>query len=118
MHPADAHVMLLVTDARHVPVIRACFCTRPVHPPQTLPLQRPLEARPWMWILHSLHPQSGVGRQGAVSKHRNSLQKEPMPCRPMPLLVQLRHKMAVRLAAGGKELVVYLSLGVIIAAFI
>ena len=32
----------------------------------------------------------GIGRQGAVLKHWNSLQKEPVPCRPMPLLVQPR----------------------------
>ena len=29
----------------------------------------------------------GIGRQGAVLGHRNCLQKEPMPCRHMPLLV-------------------------------
>ena len=28
----------------------------------------------------------GIGRQGVVLKHRISLQKEPMPCRHMPLL--------------------------------
>ena len=32
----------------------------------------------------------GRGRQSIVLKHRICLQKEPMPCRPMPLLVQLR----------------------------
>ena len=31
----------------------------------------------------------GIGRQGIVLKHRSSLLKEPMPCRHMPLLVQL-----------------------------
>ena len=31
----------------------------------------------------------GIGRQSVALKHRDSLQKEPMPCRPMPLLVQL-----------------------------
>ena len=31
----------------------------------------------------------GIGRQGIVLKLRNSLRKEPMPCRPVPLLVQL-----------------------------
>ena len=31
----------------------------------------------------------GVGRHGIVLEHRNSLQKEPMPCRPVPWLVQL-----------------------------
>ena len=31
-----------------------------------------------------------LGRQATVLRHRISLQKEPMPCRPMPLLVQLR----------------------------
>ena len=29
------------------------------------------------------------GRQGMVLIRRNSLQKQPTPCRPMPLLVQL-----------------------------
>ena len=28
----------------------------------------------------------GIGRQGIVLKHRNSLQKEPVPCRPLPFL--------------------------------
>ena len=32
----------------------------------------------------------GTGRQGVVLKRRISSQKESMPCRPMPLLVQLR----------------------------
>ena len=31
----------------------------------------------------------GIGRQGIVLKHRNSLQKEHAPCRHMSLLVQL-----------------------------
>ena len=31
----------------------------------------------------------GIGRQGIVLKHWNSLQKEHVPCRHMPLLVQL-----------------------------
>ena len=31
----------------------------------------------------------GIGRQGRVLNHRNCLQKQPMPCRPTPLLVQL-----------------------------
>ena len=30
----------------------------------------------------------GIGRQGVVLKHGDSLQKELMPCRPMPLPVQ------------------------------
>ena len=30
----------------------------------------------------------GIGGQSVVSKHRNCLRKEPMPCRPMPLLVR------------------------------
>ena len=34
----------------------------------------------------------GKGRQGIVLKHRNSLRKEPMPCRPLPLLVKLRER--------------------------
>ena len=29
----------------------------------------------------------GIWRQGIVSKHRSSLQKEPMPCRHTPVLV-------------------------------
>ena len=40
----------------------------------------------------------GIGRQGIVLKHRNRLQKEPMPCRPMPLLVQLRMLASVSFA--------------------
>ena len=37
----------------------------------------------------------GVWRQGIMSKHNNCLQKEPMPCRTMPLLVQLRYMCAL-----------------------
>ena len=31
----------------------------------------------------------GVGRQGEVLKHMDCLQKELVPCRPLPMLVQL-----------------------------
>ena len=49
-------------------------------------------------ILHECSPtlpsqnctSKGIGRQGVVLIHGNSLQKEPLPCRHMPLLVQLR----------------------------
>ena len=40
-------------------------------------------------VLSSGVHQKGMGRQGIVLKHRNSLQKWPVPCRPTPLLVQL-----------------------------
>ena len=38
----------------------------------------------------------GLGRQGAVPKKWISLQREPLPCRPLPLLVQLRRRVSGR----------------------
>ena len=40
-------------------------------------------------ILYQKCTSKGIWRQGKVLKHRNSSQKEPMPCRHMPLLMQL-----------------------------
>ena len=40
--------------------------------------------------LHRKCAGKGIGQQGVVLKQGNCLQEEPVPCRPMPLLVQLR----------------------------
>ena len=42
----------------------------------------------------------GVGRQGVVLKRRRRLPEEPTPCRPMPLLAQLRDSRAPSLRGG------------------
>ena len=56
--------------------------------------------RPFLWPPQRFRsaPSKGIGRQGIVLKHTIPRQKEPMPCRHMPLLVQLREVLTQRRA--------------------